>query len=205
MANTNAPSGLQVLRGGGAYDFNAQGSLYVVTAGDTNAYYLNDAMIVAAGGDANGVPAINKSGGTGPQRGSLQAIFPVNVNTPVSLAGTALSLENTNIPATKAAAYYVLVDDDYTTVYSVQDDGITTGSLVAASCNLNSSLTVTAGASTTSPSGSVLLSSSFANTNSLAFKLFGLVQQSNNAYGAFARWQVRINVSDMTPSGATGA
>ena len=206
MANTNTPSGLQVIRGGGAYSFNAQGSLYVVTAGNTDAFYLNDAVVVAAGGDAAGIPAIGKNtSGTGPLRGSLQAIFPVNTNSPVSLAGTALALENTNIPATKAAAYYVLVDDDYTTVYSVQDDGITTGNLVAASCNLNSSLTITAGASTTSPSGTVLLSSSFLSTNSLCMKLFGLVQQPGNVYGAYAKWQARINVSDMTPSGATGA
>ncbi len=205
MANTNTPFGLQVIRGGGAYSFNAQGSLYVVTAGNTDAFYLNDAMVVAAGGDAAGIPAIGKSAGTGLLRGSLQAIFPVNVNNPVSLAGTALALETTNIPATKAAAYYVLIDDDYTTVYMAQDDGITTGNLVAASCNLNASLTVTAGASTTSPSGSVILSSSMATTLGLPLKLFGLVQQPGNVYGAYAKWQCRINQSDMTPSGATGA
>ena len=211
MANANTPFGLQVLRAGGAYDFNAQGNLYVVTSGDTNAMYLNDAMVVAAGGDGNGVPAITKNtSGTGLLRGSLQAIFPVYAGT--SIAGTALSLETTNIPATKAANYYVLVDDDPTTVYMVQDDGVTTGNLVAASCNLNSSLTITAGASTTSPSGTVLLSSSFATTQTLCMKLFGLVQGQSggagagNAYGAYAKWQARINTSDMAPGvGATGA
>ena len=209
MANTNTPFGLQVLRAGGAYAFNAQGNLYVVTSVDTNAYYLNDAMVVGAGGDGNGVPAITKSAGTGLLRGSLQAIYPTYAGT--SLAGTALSLENTNIPATKTQNYYVLVDDDYTTVYMVQDDGITTANLVAASCNLNSSLTVAAGASTTSPSGTVLLSSSFATTLGLPMKLFGLVQGQSggagagNAFGAYAKWQARINQSDMTPSGATGA
>ncbi len=212
MANANTPFGLQVLRAGGVYDFNAQGNLYVVTAGDTNAMYLNDALMVAAGGDANGVPAITKNtAGTGLLRGSLQAILPTLYN-PVSLVGTALDLEETNIPATKLRAYYVVVDDDPNTMYMVQDDGITTGNLVAASCNLNSSLTIAAGASTTSPSGTVLLSSSFATTNSLVMKLFGLVQGASggagagNAFGAYAKWQAKINASDMAAGvGATGA
>src|SRR5258705_5324287 len=112
-----------------------------------------DAVKSVASSDNNGVPNIVKAAGTDILLGSIQGIYPVGFN-PVSLAGTALSLETTNIPATKAAIYYVMVCDDPTAQYVIQDDGITTGNLVAASANLNSSLTITAGASTTSPSAS---------------------------------------------------
>jgi len=191
-----------VLRGGGSYSFNAQGNLYSIPSSDGSAFYLSDCVIHAASSDAQGVPNVAKAVGTEPLRGTLQVILPVYAKP--SLVGTALALETTNIPATKATSYYVVVDDDYTTVYSIQDDGITTANLVAASANLNSSVTVTAGASTTSPSASVLLSSSFATTPTLPIKLLGLVQQPGNEYGAYAKWQCRINYSAINPSGATG-
>jgi hypothetical protein len=191
-----------VLRAGGAYSFNGQGNLYSIPSTDNSAFYLNDFVIAAASSSAEGVPNVAKAVGTEPLRGVLQIILPVYAKP--SLVGTALALETTNIPATKATSYYVVVDDDYTTVYSIQDDGITTGNLVAASANLNASVTVTAGASTTSPSGSVLLSSSFNTTPTLPIKLYGLVQQPGNEYGAYAKWQARINYSAINPSGATG-
>jgi hypothetical protein len=203
VANTNAPVGLQVIRARGAYSFSDQGNLYSIPSTDGNAFYLNDVVKAAASSDAQGVPNVTKiTNGTDLIRGVLQIILPVYAKP--SLVGTALSLETTNIPATKAAAYYVVINDDYTTTYLCQDDGITTASLVAASANLNSSLTITAGASTTSPSATVLLSSSFAATLGLCIKLNGLVQQSGNVYGAFAKWQCYINTSEMPATGATG-
>ncbi len=204
MANTNTPFGMQLIRGGGGYAFNAQGNLYSIPSTDNSAYYLNDAVKLAASSDADGVANIAKAAGTDVLLGSVQMILPVRQGP--SLVGTALALETTNIPATKAKIYYVLVSDDPTMEYMIQDDGITTANLVAASANLNSSLTVTAGATTTSPSATVLLSSSFAATNTLNIKLQGLVQQPGNVYGAYAKWQCRINMSVMPsiPVGATG-
>ena len=200
MANTNTPFGFQVIRGGGAYDFNAQGSVYSIPSTDNNAYYLGDAVKAAASGDTNGVANVALiTNGTDALRGAITGIFPVYPGL-ASIAGNALSLETTNIPATKSQIYYVLVDDDPTSIYCVQDNGITTGNIVAASCNLNSSFTQTAGASTTSPSASVLLSSSFATTNTLNLKLVGLVQIPGNSFAAYAKWQVRINVSELTGS-----
>ncbi len=203
MANTNTPVGLQVIRARGAYSFNDQGNLYSIPSTDGNAFYLNDVVKAAASSDADGIPNVTKiTNGTDLIRGVIQAILPVKAGP--SLVGTALALEETYIPATKTKAYYVVINDDYTTTYLVQDDGITTGNLVAASANLNSSLTITAGASTTSPSATVLLSSSFAATLGLCMKLNGLVQQSGNVYGAYAKWQAYINTSELPATGATG-
>lgn len=199
MANVNTPFGLKPQRGGGAYSFNEQGSLYSIPSTDNNAFYLYDVVKAAASSDANGVSNVTKiTNGTDAIRGSIIGIMPVYPG--VSIAATSSSLYVSNIPATKAQAYYVLVDDDPTTVYTVQDNGITTANLVAASANLNSSLSIAAGATTNSLSGTTLLSSSFATTNTFCMKLIGLAQIPNNSYGAYAKWNARINVSELTGS-----
>lgn len=195
MANVNKPQGLQVYRAGGAFDFNAQGSLYSIPSTDNVAYYLGDAVKTAASSDTQGISNVAKAAGTDTLRGAITGILPV-YSTP-ALAATALSLENSYIPATKAAAWYVMVDDDPATVFAVLDDGITTGSLVAASANLNYSLTVAVGATTNSLSGTVILSSSFQTTSTLNMKAQGLVQIPNNVYGAYALWQSRINAHEL--------
>lgn len=213
MANTNTPFGLQVIRGGGAYSFSDQGTLYSIPTSDSsNAYYLNDAVKAASGGSTEGIPNVTKAAGTDPLRGSIQAIFQVSPISPASLDGTTSpTLGVTYIPATKANVYYVLVDDDPTTIYMVQDDGITTANFASTSCNLNSSLTVTNGASNTSPSATVLLSSSFGTgstgASGLNMKLLGLVQgpiPGGNTFSAYAKWQCRINLSEFVGSGFAG-
>ena len=103
------------------------------------------------------------------------------------------------------AYQYVVVNDDLSSTYMAQDDGITTANLVAASANLNSSLTVAAPSAVNMPSATVLLSSSFANTPTLIIKLQGLVEIPGNEYGAYAKWQCRINNGYLTGSGTTGA
>jgi hypothetical protein len=206
VANVNAPFGLQVYRGGGTYAFNNQGTVYSIPTSDSsNAYYLNDIVKAAAGGDTNGVPNVTKiTNGTDAIRGSIVGIYQPGMNPANSIQGFPLSLENNYVPATKAAPYYVLVDDDPTTIFVMQDDGITTAKLVAASCNLNFTITVAAGATTNSKSASVILSSSFATTNTLCMKAMGLAPGVfygvQNAFGAYAKWLCRINVSELTGS-----
>ena len=198
MANSNAPYGARVHHGGGAYAFNARGTVYSIPTSDsTNAYYVGDAVKQAASGDANGIPNITKAAGTDTLRGFIVGIYPPGLFPGGSIQGTPLALENVYVPATKAAAYYVLVDDDPSTIFTMRDDGITTSKLVAASCNLNFSITVTAGSTNQSASGSVILSSSFATTATLNMKAMGLAQIPGNAFGAYAQWLCRVNVHEL--------
>ena len=200
MANTNTPFGLAVYRGGGSYAGNQQTTLYSIPTTDTtNAYYMGDAVKAAASGDLNGVPNVTLCAGTDPLRGAVVGISPVPIGA-ASIQGVALSLENNYVPVTKVTPWYVLVEDDPTTVFMMQDDGITTAKIVAASCNLNFSITVTAGATTNSSSGSVILSSSFATTSSLNMKALGLAQLPGNGFSAYAKWLCRINLSELTGS-----
>ena len=200
MANDNTPFGLAVVRGGSSYAGNQQTSLYAVAAAEGNAMYMGDTVKAAASGDTNGVPNVTKiTNGTDAIRGVIVGIAPTLIGAQ-SIQGTALSLETNYIPATHGRIWYVLVEDDPTTVFMMQDDGITTANLVAASCNLNFNYTVTAGSTTNSSSGSVILSSSFATTNTFSMKAMGLAQLPGNAYGAYAKWLCRINVSELTGS-----
>jgi hypothetical protein len=197
VANVNRPFGLQPTRGSGSYKFNAQGTLYRVPSTDTtNAYYLGDPVKAAAGADANGVSNVVIAAGTDTLRGVITGIMPVYPG--VSIQGVPLTLETMNIPATKTHDYYVIVEDDPTAEFAVQDDGITTSKLVAASANLNFSLTITAGATTSSVSATVMLSSSLATTNTLNMKARGLLQVPGASFTQYAIWNCRINEHELT-------
>lgn len=203
MANSNTPFGARVLRGGGTYAFNDRGTMYSIPTSDSsNAYYVGDEVKAAASGDANGIPNVTKiTNGTDAIRGFITGIFqPGMFPNAASIEGTPLALENVYVPATKAAPYYVLVDDDPSSIFVMQDDGITTAKLVAASCNLNFSITVTAGATNQSASGSVILSSSFDTTNTLCMKAMGLAPIPGNVFGAYAKWVCKVNVHELTGS-----
>jgi hypothetical protein len=208
MANVNAPFGAAVYKGGGSYASNQRANMYSIPTSDsTNAYYMGDAVKAAASGDANGVPNITKAAGTDPLRGFIVGIIPAGTfPNPLQFPGasSSLSLETNYVPVTKAVPYYVLVEEDPTTIFVMQDDGLTTSKTVAASCNLNFSITVAAGSTTNSASGSVILSSSFATTATLNMKAQGLAQGPwngvTNAFGIYAKWLCRINVSELTGS-----
>lgn len=171
---------------------------YRIPSTDGSAYYINDVLAQVAGSDSNGVPNVQKNSGTASIRGFLVGIENPSVNTP-SIQGTVIDATVVSIPATKTRDYYVLVADQPDMFCLAQDDGITGANLVAASANLNSQLTVAAPTQTYQLSATVLLSSSFAVTNTHIMKLCGLAPNpaiaggGSNAYGAYAVWVCRPN------------
>jgi hypothetical protein len=194
MANFVQPRGFVPVRYLNGAAWSGGGNMYYIPSSDTNQYNPGDVVLTAAvGADANGIPAVTKNTtGTGVVRGVLIGVLKANPNNP-SLVGTNIDLTVQNIPATKTQAYYVLVVDDPKVVYQIQDDGITTANLVAASVGLNASFTVTNPTAPAQNSATVLLSSSFAVTAGLTVKIFGLSQIPNNAFGANATWDVIFN------------
>ena len=192
MANVNQPKGFVPSRYQNANAYTGASNLYFIPSSDGSQYGVGDAVKSATGGDANGIPAVQKAAGTDTVRGVITGVLPPGYNNP-SLVGINLDLTVQNIPATKTKGYYVLVCDDPQIVYQIQDDGITTANLVAASVGLNASFTVTNPTAPAQNSATVLLSSSFATTAALTVKLLGLSQLPNNAFGANATWDVKIN------------
>ena len=202
MAQVAKPYGFAPVRTIDTNMFNGQSTRYYIPSSDGSAFYIGDMVKVSAGtgADVAGVCQVVKAAGTDTIRGIIMGVEVANVNAP-SLQGASLLLENTAIPASKGKDYYVYVMDDPEVVYQIQDDGITTGNLVAANANKNFSVTVTAGATLTSDSGSVLLSSSLATTQGLNWRALGLYQGLNNgaqnAFGAFAYWLCKCNQHDL--------
>lgn len=193
MANSNQPKGFVPSRYQNANAYNGASNLYYIPSTDGSQYGVGDAVKSAAGGDANGIPAVQKAAGTDTVRGVIVGVLPAGYNNP-SLVGVNLDLTVQNIPATKAKGYYVLVADDPELLYELMDDGLTV--LTASSCNKNASFTVALPTSPGQNSASVLTTSSIGTVSTLNLKLIGLVQKPNNSFGANALWLVKFNLHE---------
>jgi hypothetical protein len=200
MAAVAKPFGLAPVRTMDANNFNQAGTRYYIPSTDGSQYAIGDTVISLAGADANGVPGIAKAIGTSTVRGVIIGFEPAQVNA-VSLVGASLTLENTAIPATKTQAYYAFVVDDPGVLFMAQDDGVTTGNLIAANANKNTSLTITNASTLQQASGTVILSSSIATTQGLSWRLLGLAQTLNqgqvNAFGGFGLWLLKANQHEL--------
>jgi hypothetical protein len=154
-----------------------------------------------AGGDANGIPGVIKcTVGTETVRGVIVGVLPVPpLNN--SIQAVTLALENTYIPASKSVNYYVLVADDPSIIFSIQDDG--GNALTATSCNKNTTFTVANPGTLNQQSATVLNTTNVATTSTLNVKMMGLVLDPNNAFGIYADWQVCFNLHELGGPGTT--
>ena len=193
MANVNQPKGFVPSRYQNASSYNGASNLYCIPSTDGSMFSVGDAVKSVAGGDANGIPNVQKATGTDAVRGVIVGVLPAGMNNP-SLVGVNLDLTQQNIPATKTKAYYVLVADDPDLLFEVMDDGLS--ALTATSCNKNASFTVASPTSPAQNSASVLATSTVGTVNTLNLKLIGLVQRPGNVYGANALWLVKWNLHE---------
>lgn len=208
MANVVAPMGFQPVRSINMY--TGQTNIYFIPSTDGSQYQIGDAVKSVAGGDPNGIPAVQKSTGAGSeyQRGVIVGVLPVQAVGNPSLQGVPLTLETINIPATKTRGYYVEVLDDPNALFEIQDDGLS--ALTATACNKNASFTVANPAnSLIQISASVLTTASVNTTSTLPLKMMGLSQRpapgGGNSLGANARWIVKFNLHELSSSGVAGA
>lgn len=193
MANVNQPKGFVPSRYQNASSYNGASNLYCIPSTDGSMFSVGDAVKSVAGGDANGIPNVQKATGTDAVRGVIVGVLPAGMNNP-SLVGVNLDLTQQNIPATKTKAYYVLVADDPDLLFEVMDDGLS--ALTATSCNKNASFTVANPTSPAQNSASVLATGTVGTVNTLNLKLIGLVQRPGNVYGANALWLVKWNLHE---------
>lgn len=191
MANQIGPRGFVPSRYRDGSAWTGGANMYYIPASDANQFNPGDVVKSAAGGDANGIPAVTKiTNGTDTARGVIIGCLLANPNQP-SIQGTNLDLTLQNIPATKTKDYYVLVVDDPAVLFELQDDGL--NALTATSCNKNATYTVTNPTAPQQNSATVLNTGSVATTATLSLKIMGLVQKANNAYGVNANWLVMLN------------
>lgn len=189
MANTNRPSGLSPVRYLNGAPWTGGGRTYAIPTSDsTNTYAIGDPVDMAGSATTAGVPTITVH--------NPGAALCVGVIAAVGTAPygsgyyNALNLNTVTAPAAKASVYYALVIDDPNVIFQVQEIGTGTA-LTATEVGLNCNLVT--GANNGYISGWLLTNTTEATTSSLDVKLLGLSQIFNNAFGAYAKWDVVFN------------
>lgn len=187
MANANRPSGLSPVRYLNGSKWNGGGRVYCIPSTDGNAFATGDPVVLAGSADANGVATVTLA-----TAGSTNLVTGAIVGMGGNVYGSGYvdpNLPNTAvIPATKARAYYVLVEDDPMVIFEIQESGT---AMAAADVSLNASLL--SGVNNGFMSGWLIDNSTKATTAALQLKLLGLNVRADNAFGLYAKWLVLIN------------
>lgn len=189
MANANTPMGLSPKEYLDGSPWNGAVHQYCILQADGNAYAIGDPVTLAGSGDDNGIPNVTlATAGTGNVVTGVIVSAGGIVNGGPSADPT--NLNTTVIPATKTKNYYVLVCDDPSVLFEVQEDSVGNN---LAKTDLGNNFNLVSGTNSGYLSGWMLDSSSAATTATLQLKLVRLAQRRDNAIGQYAKWLVKIN------------
>ena len=188
MANVNRPSGLSPVKHLITGNYNGQANVYSIAAADTNGYAIGDPVASSGSSDANGVAGITlATAGTG---NAVRGVI-VGLGTSESGIFNPNNLNSTVRPAAaQSSVWYALVVDDPNVIFEIQEVGTVTA-LTAAAVGSNANLL--AGSNNGYQSGWLLNNSGVTTTNTLQLRLLGLSRRSDNAFGYYAKWLVKIN------------
>lgn len=193
MANANRPTGLSPVKTLTGAPWNGQANLYSIAAAYASALAIGDPVVSSGTADAAGIPGIALAADTGAIRGVI-----VGLGVKPLIANPA-NLDSTIRPANAPDEWYALVVDDPNVIFEVQDSGGT--ALAAADTGLNTNLV--SGANNGFVSGWTVDGADKATTSTLQVKLLGLAQRTDNAFGQYAKWLVKINNHELA-AGTTG-
>lgn len=201
MANANRPSGFSPVQYLNGSPWNGQARIYSIAAAYATALYIGDPVKSSGTADANGVPGIILGATTGALRGVI-----VGLGSAEGLIANPKNLDITYRPAAaQATDWYAMVVDDPQVLFEVQENANGTA-LAATEIGLNT-ISVS-GTGSGFVSGWMLASATDAtpaNTATLQLRLMGLVRRQQNAFGAYAKHLVKINVHELgTGTGAAG-
>ncbi len=201
MANANRPSGFSPVQYLNGSPWNGQARIYSIAAAYTTALYIGDPVKSSGTADANGVPGIVLGATTGALRGVI-----VGLGSAEGLIANPKNLDITYRPAAaQATDWYAMVVDDPDVLFEVQENANGTA-LAATEIGLNT-ISVS-GTGSGFVSGWMLASATDATpatTATLQLRLMGLVRRQQNAFGAYAKHLVKINVHELgTGTGAAG-
>lgn len=187
MANANRPSGLSPVNTINSGPYNGQARIYSIAAAYGTALAIGDPVASSGTGDTNGVAGIVlATAGTG---NAVRGVI-VGLGTQESLMANPQNLDITYRPASAPGVWYAMVVDDPNVVFEVQE--VTGGTqLTALDIGLNANLLL--GANNGFTSGWQLDNVGKAVGATLQVRLLGLARRSDNAFGAAAKWLVKIN------------
>lgn len=201
MANANRPSGFSPVQYLNGSPWNGQARIYSIAAAYTTALYIGDPVKSSGTADANGVPGIILGATTGALRGVI-----VGLGSAEGLIANPKNLDITYRPAAaQATDWYAMVVDDPQVLFEVQENANGTA-LAATEIGLN---TISVSGTGSGFVSSWMLASATdatpAATATLQLKLMGLVRRQQNAFGAYAKHLVKINVHELgTGTGTLG-
>lgn len=193
MANANVARGLIPYRHYDGSVWNGSANIYYVPSTYATALYVGDPVDVVSGSnDANGIPAVQLGVVASPIVGSVVGI--VNGGQPIITVTRDLPVYH---PA--STAQYILVSDDPTLLYWIQDDA----SAQARAPNLwpgrNANMVSGTGSTTTGYSGWQMAASTVNTTSTLDLKIMRALDQPDNVIGSAAntnmnaKWLVKLN------------
>lgn len=193
MANVNRPQGLSPYRLMDASPWSGTGNVYFIPSTDGNAYAIGDPVkTLTNAADANGVSAVTiaVAGDSQPIRG---IIISMGGTVEGAMYGDPANLNITVIPATKTYGYYVMVVDDPSVLFLVQEFS-GAGSTNFTSADIGKNCNLKAGTNSGYVSGWVLDDTAASATNSTRqVKLMGIQRTPDNAFGSYCKFIVRIN------------
>ena len=193
MPNANVARGLIPYRHYDGSVWNGSANVYYVPAAYGTALFIGDPVdIISSSNDANGIPAVKLATVGSPLIGMVVGI--VNAGEPIITVTRDLPIYH---PA--STAQYILVADDPTLLYQIQDDA----SAQATAPNLwpgkNANLVAASGSTTTGYSGWQLAASTVATTSTLDVKIIRPLTQADNIISNVAntnmnaKWLVKLN------------
>lgn len=200
MPNINKPSGFSPVGYLNGAPWNGQARLYSIAASYGTALYIGDPVISSGTADANGVPGIAIGATTGALRGVI-----VGLGVSEGLMADPTNLDRMYRPASDSRVWYAMVADDPNIIFEVQEESNGT-QLAATEVGLN---TISkSGTGNGYVSGWMIPSATGATPNTTAtlqLRLLGLARRPDNAFGAYAKWLVQINVHELAHgTGAAG-
>lgn len=200
MPNINKPAGFSPVGYLNGAPWNGQARLYSIAASYGTALYIGDPVISSGTADANGVPGIQIGATTGALRGVI-----VGLGVSEGLMADPTNLDRIYRPASDTRVWYAMVADDPNIIFEVQEESNGT-QLAATEVGLN---TISkSGTGNGYVSGWMIPSATGATPNTTAtlqLRLLGLARRPDNAFGAYAKWLVQINVHELAHgTGAAG-
>lgn len=196
MANANVARGLIPYRHYDGSYWNGSLNIYFVPAAYATALYIGDPVdIISGSNDANGIPAVQIGTSGSPIVGSFAGI----VNGGPFQAAPITVTRDLAVYHPASTAQYVLVADDPTLLFLIQDDASTQARIAAQWAGRNANFVSGSGNTTYGYSGYQLQASSVATTNTLDLKIMRPLTEIDNVIsstantGGNAKWLVKMN------------
>lgn len=193
MANANIAKGLVPYRYTSGAKYNGAVNIYSVPSTYATSLFIGDPVVATGASDGNGIPVVQIATAAG-------GAFTLGPIVSIVAGGDPVVPVTRDLPVYHPAStnQYVLVADDPTLLFWMQEDSVGGSIAMATAGTKNVDLIAGAGSTITGLSGWMLDSSTIATTATLQMRLVSGLQEADNAMAATnAKWLVKINLHSL--------